>query len=157
MNKVMGIIPREIYTTIVEYIPIPTVDLLFLNSQNQLLLAKRTNEPLKWVYYLPGGRVFKWERSIDTAQRKAQEELWINIDTGKLRFIGVYDDIFENSAFENISTHCIPVTYAYRLTLEEEWTLRLGDAQHSDFRFFDLGDESLHDMVKMRIADIDYI
>lgn len=150
----MVFIPKEIYTTILEYMPIPTVDILFINSKNELLLARRNNEPLLGVYYIPGGRVNKWEASLDTAKRKAKEELGIDIDTKKLRFVGVYDDIFDNSAFAGISTHCIPVTYTYQLDIQEERQLSLADSQHSDLRFFSLDDPMLHEMVKMRIHDL---
>ncbi len=147
-------IEKELYIDILNCMPIPTVDILFLNSKNQILLWKRNNEPLMWVYYIPGWRVNKWEHSLDTAKRKAREELGIDIDSTRLQFIWVYDDIFENSAFEGISTHCIPVTYLYPLTLAEESQLSLWDTQHSDLRFFSLDDPSLHEMVKIRIQDM---
>jgi colanic acid biosynthesis protein WcaH len=147
-------IETELYKNILKNVPVPTVDILFLNTSWELLLAKRNNKPLMGVYYIPGWRVNKWERSLDAAKRKAFEELWITIDVSKLQFIGVYDDIFENSAFEDISTHCIPVTYLYRLTLAEESQLVLGDSQHSDISFFHISDISLHEIIKKRIEDI---
>lgn len=147
-------IEKDLYMSILRCMPIPTVDILFVNTEWKLLLGKRNNEPLMWIYYIPGGRVNKWEISLDTAKRKAFEELGIAIDVSGLRFIGVYDDIFENSAFEGISTHCIPVTYLYQLNTTEESTLSLWDSQHSDLRFFSLDDPSLHKMVKMRIMDM---
>lgn len=155
LNTTNMFIEKELYKDILTHIPIPTVDILFVNSQGELLLGKRNNEPLMWVYYIPGGRVNKWERSLDAAHRKAQEELGMDIDISRLQFVWVYDDIFENSAFEDISTHCIPVTYLYSLSPGEESELSLGDSQHSDLRFFSLDDPSLHEMVKMRIRDID--
>ncbi len=108
------------------------------------------------VYYIPGWRVNKWEKSFDAAKRKAFEELGITIDISRLQFVWVYDDIFDNSAFEDISTHCIPVTYLYLLNLREESELSLGDSQHSDLKFFPFDDPSLHDMVKMRIVDMNF-
>lgn len=147
-------IDKELYKKILDNIPIPTVDILFFNTSWWLLLAKRNNEPLKGIYYIPGWRVNKWEKSIDAAKRKAYEELGISIDASKLQFIGVYDDIFDRSAFDNISTHCIPVTYSYQLDIDEEWMISLWDTQHSDLRFFSLSDESLHHMVKLRVSDL---
>lgn len=147
-------IEKELYVDIIRNMPIPTVDILFLNSQNELLLGKRNNEPLMGIYYIPGGRVDKWERSLDTARRKAKEELGIDIDISHLQFVWVYDDIFENSAFRDITTHCIPVTYLYRLDSDEELGLSLWDTQHSDLRFFSFDDPSLHEMVQMRIRDM---
>ncbi|MBC7504070.1 NUDIX domain-containing protein [Candidatus Gracilibacteria bacterium] len=144
-------IEKSLYTDILRNMPIPTVDILFLNSQNQILLGKRNNEPLMGIYYIPGGRVNKGERSLDATKRKVFEELGINIDISRLQFVGVYDDIFENSAFDDITTHCIPVTYLYQLNSYEELELSLGDAQHSDLQFFSLDDPSLHEMVQMRV------
>ena len=147
-------IEKELYKEILRTMPIPTVDIVFMNSQSQILLWMRNNEPLKWIYYIPGGRVNKWERSIDAAKRKAFEELGIFIDVSKLQFVGVYDDIFDNSAFEGISTHCIPVTYVYQLHPDEEAHLSIADSQHDELQFFTLDHPSLHPMVKMRIQDI---
>jgi 8-oxo-dGTP pyrophosphatase MutT (NUDIX family) len=90
---------------------------------------------------------------IQSAQRKAKEELSIDIDTQKLIFLGIYDDIFDESAFDAISTHCSPVTYVYRLNETEE-SLIAPDIQHKDLQYFDLDDTSLHAMVKIRIKDI---
>ncbi len=153
-NYLSMFIEKELYKNILGCMPIPTVDILFLNSKNELLLGKRNNEPLKWVYYIPGGRVNKWEKSLDAAKRKAFEELGLSIDVTRLEFIWVYDDIFHNSAFDHISTHCIPVTYSYRLDGSEESMLSLGDTQHADLRFFSLSDNALHEMVYMRIKDM---
>ena len=157
LNMTSMFIEKELYRSILNGMPIPTVDILFINSKKELLLGKRNNEPLMWIYYIPGGRVNKWERSIDAARRKTKEELGIDIDTARLRFIWVYDDIFENSAFAGISTHCIPVTYLYFLNSLEESQITIWDVQHSDIRFFLLDDPSLHDMVRMRMRDIDQI
>ena len=154
LNMTNMFIEKELYKDILRNIPIPTVDILFLNSKNELLLGKRNNEPLLGVYYIPGGRINKWEKLLDAAHRKAKEELWIDIDTTRLEFVWVYDDIFDNSAFDDIGTHCIPVTYCYRLTISEEDHLSIWDTQHSELQFFSLDDPSLHEMVKMRIRDL---
>lgn len=154
LNMINMFIEKELYKNILDCMPIPTVDILFLNSRWKLLLGKRNNEPLFGVYYIPGWRVNKWERSLEAAKRKVHEELGLDIDISKLRFIGVYDDIFENSAFGNIGTHCIPVTYSYQLSGEEESQLSLWDRQHSDLQFFSLDDPNHHQMVKMRIMDL---
>lgn len=59
LNMTNMFIEKEIYKDILIHIPIPTVDILFVNSQSKLLLGKRNNEPLMGVYYIPGGRVNK--------------------------------------------------------------------------------------------------
>lgn len=148
-------IEKELYKNILESMPIPTVDIIFLNSHNELLLCKRNNEPLLGVYYIPWGRVNKGETLTEAAKRKAKEELIIDIDISRLRFIeATYNDIFDNSAFENISTHCIPITYIYELNSHEESQFTLWDSQHSDLRFFSLDDPNLHAIVKLRVNDL---
>jgi ADP-ribose pyrophosphatase YjhB (NUDIX family) len=88
------------------------------------------------------------------SKRKAKKELWIELEISRLQFVGIYDDMFHNSAFDDTSTHCIAVTYLYQLTHEEGLLLMIGDSQHTDFWFFDFEDNSLHDMVKMRISAV---
>ena len=150
------LIEDKLYKEIVKNIIIQTVDIVFLNSKNQILLWLRENNPLKWVYYLPWWRRNKNERILDSAKRKSKEELWIDISTNKLKFLGVYDDIYNNSMYKNIWTHCSPIIYAYKLSSEEEKNIK-NDSQHSEFKFFDLNDESLHKMVKERILNLDIL
>jgi len=92
-------IPEELYRQIVENAVISTVDLLFLNSKNQLFLCYRNNEPLKDIYYIPGGRINKGEPMIQAACRKAKDEVGLDIDPTKLQFLGVYDDLLDNSTY----------------------------------------------------------
>jgi ADP-ribose pyrophosphatase YjhB (NUDIX family) len=147
-------IESSIYKIIMNESIISTVDVIFINKNNQILLWLRTNEPLGGVYYIPGGRRNKNEKKNDSAYRKMKEELWITIDTSRLVFLWTYDDIFENSMFEGISSHYSSVTYVYKLTSEEETAIWITDSQHSNIKFFDLENPSLHEMVKIRISDI---
>lgn len=146
-------IPDDVYKDIMQTSIIPTVDILFLDKENRLLLWLRNNEPLGWIYYILGGRRRKWESLIQSAVRKSKEELHISIDPTKLQFLNIYDDIFDNSMFENIWTHCSPATYIYALSDAEIQDI-LPDIQHKNLEFFDLDDATLHPMVKIRISDL---
>jgi len=44
----------------------------------------------------------------------------LDIDVEKLILLSVYDDIFDNSAFESIATHTTSITYIYHLSEYEE-------------------------------------
>lgn len=147
-------IEHNIYKTIMEYSIIDTVDVIILNKDNQILLWLRNNEPLQGIYYIPGGRRYKNESMIDSVKRKMREELWLDIDPERLIFLWVYDDIFENSMFEEIWSHYSPITYIYHLTEKEEENIGITDTQHSSIQFFDPEDPSLHEMVKIRIWDM---
>jgi colanic acid biosynthesis protein WcaH len=54
LNTTNMFIEKELYMNILNCMPIPTVDILFMNTQGELLLGKRNNEPLMGVYYIPG-------------------------------------------------------------------------------------------------------
>ena len=143
----------ELYKNIIDKTIIQTLDIIYINSKNKILLGIRNNEPLKWVFYIPWWRRFKNETILESAKRKSKEELNIDIDINKLTFLWVYDDIFYNSIYENIWTHCSPITFIYKLSDVEEKNIKL-DSQHNEFKFFDINDKNIHDMVKIRINDI---
>ena len=112
-------IDEESYRTIVKDSIIPACDIICITKDKKILLCLRNNEPLKWVYYIPWWRRYKNERMRDSAKRKAYEELWLHIDDSRLTFLGVYDDIYDNSAFEWIPTHCEAITFIYEINDDE--------------------------------------
>ena len=66
-----------------------TVDCLVINSQNQVLLIKRLNDPFKDSWALPGGFIEMDETLIDSAYRELNEETGIkNIDLIELATYG---------------------------------------------------------------------
>lgn len=147
-------IEHNIYKTIIEHSIINTIDVIFINKHNQILLWLRNNKPLQGVYYIPGGRRYKNELIMDSVTRKMKEELWLDINIEKLAFLWIYDDIFENSMFAGIWSHYSTITYTYRLTEQEETNIEINDNQHTHIIFFDIEDSSLHKMVKIRIQDM---
>lgn len=143
----------EEYKQIVNTTVITTIDIIFLNSDNAILLWLRNNEPLKWVYYIPWWRRIKNEIIYESVIRKSKEELWIDIDINKLQFLWIYDDIYHNSKYDNIWMHCSPQTFIYRMSDEEVNNIKI-DEQHSDYSFFDIESQSLHENIKIRIQDM---
>lgn len=147
-------IESSIYKTIMDCSIIETVDFIIINKDNHILLWLRNNEPLKGVYYIPGGRRHKNEIIMDSAKRKMKEELRLDIDAERLIFLWIYDDIFENSMFKDTGSHYSPITYIYRLTEQEEIDIGVNDGQHANIKFFPLEDPALHEMVKIRVRDM---
>lgn len=146
-------IPDKLYEQIIQHTVIATVDLVIMDSDKHILLCKRSNRPLKWQYYLPGGRINKNETMIQATHRKAKQELGLEIDTDRLIFVWVYDDIFSDSEFGDASTHCIPVTFTYQLEPEEQYLIQW-DNQHSDMGFFSCDDDIIDSFLKKRLEDI---
>lgn len=150
---VIMFIDEDTYRIILKNSIIPTCDIICLTNDKKILLCLRNNEPLKWIYYIPWWRRYKNERIIDSVKRKAHEELWLKIDESRLRFLWVYDDIYDNSAFEWLSTHCEAITFVYLINDEEVKSIKT-DSQHSDFKYFDIDDIWLYKSIYERIDDI---
>lgn len=146
-------IEEEIYKTIIEHVIIEAVDLMIINRQWELLLWLRNNSPLKGIYYIPWGRRYKNELIIDSLKRKWLEELWINLQTEKLSFLGIYDDFYDSSVFWDIQSHYSSITYIYKISKEEE-TLLKSDIQHQDLKFFAIDSPEICDAIRLRINDM---
>ena len=52
-------LPHEEYKKVLSAIPIVCVDCLVVNENEEYLLVKRANPPLKGEYWVPGGRLYK--------------------------------------------------------------------------------------------------
>ena len=131
--------------------PIATVDVLFFNKEKtKTLLFKRTNEPLKGVYFSMGGRIRKGEKFIDCAVRQVREEVGLHIKKSGLVFGGVQEEIHKNSAFKGISYHAVGIFYGYILE-GENITL---DAQHNEYRWFSVTDKTLHPFIKTKLKSL---
>jgi 8-oxo-dGTP pyrophosphatase MutT (NUDIX family) len=146
-------IPNEIYGEFMKNLPIFCVDIIiFDESKTKILLGKRNNEPLKNEYFSIGGRLQKGEEIKSCAARKAKEELGIDISTEHLLSGGVINEIHPNSSFgKDIEYHAVTVFYGYCIQPNAEVCL---DSQHSEFKWFDISDSSIHPNVKYRINSI---
>jgi len=95
-------INKQLYSKIVESLPIACVDILIKNKDNELLLVKRQNNPAKNCWWLPGGRVKHGEKREDAAKRKAREECGLRIY--KLTNLGTFEIFFKNQNVHSITT-----------------------------------------------------
>lgn len=126
-------IPDEIWSDIVEHVPIPSVDLLVVTDDG-LLLAKRRNEPAKGEWFVPGGRIHKGESLQETVHRVAREEL--SVDVVIEEELGAYDHRYETANVEDVGgKHYVAHGYVVR---PESERVNL-DRQHSEAKYFDLG------------------
>jgi colanic acid biosynthesis protein WcaH len=87
-------IPDDEWVTIVRNVPIVSVDLVVLTDDG-VVLAKRTNEPAKGEWFVPGGRVRKGERLENAAHRVAEEELGIEVEI--VESLGAYEHLYSES------------------------------------------------------------
>ena len=127
-----------------------SIDLCVI-CEGHLLLGKRSNEPLKGIWFTPGGRIYKNEKWRDSLQRVALTELGLSVSKLKsFTLMGVWDHFYPNSMYDqSISTHY--VNLPHYLYLNEKPIIR-GDYQHTEFNWFDLevivGDDTFHPYIR---------
>lgn len=92
-------IEKEQYDKINRSFPLNAVELLIFNSNDEVLMVKRTNEPAKGQWWIPGGRVLFVESRIDAAKRLLKEEC--GIITNNIHEI----EMFEYSVRDNVDGH----------------------------------------------------
>ena len=95
------IIPKHLYSQIVDIMPIPCVDLIVVDENVNILLLKRKNEPAKGQWWFPGGRIHLGETRRQAAIRKLKEEC--NLTPSLIEEIGTYDLILDVAGKKTIS------------------------------------------------------
>jgi len=148
-------IEESLYKKIIHCMPICTVDIIFVDCvKKKILLGKRTNEPLKEVYYSIGGRLRKNEKFKNAACRIAKDELGVVLKSDKLVLGGVMDEQFSNSMFEDESLFSVNIFYYYRVNNQNKYTL---DKQHSEISWFNYNDPTLHPNLQSKLQNISLI
>ncbi|WP_456380290.1 GDP-mannose mannosyl hydrolase [Hydrogenimonas sp.] len=128
---------REIFSTIIEYTPLVSIDLIVMNGRKEVLLGQRVNEPAKGFWFVPGGRIFKDERIDEAFGRISREELGREFEISTAKFLGVYQHFYDNNVFnDDFSTHYIVLGYL----LQTDGDLPLDERQHDDYRWVGVDD-----------------
>jgi colanic acid biosynthesis protein WcaH len=148
---IVGWLPAERYRAAMEDLPIVTVDVLFLNPEKtKLLLGKRVNEPYAGEFYSFGGRMYKNESFLQSALRIAKEEIGVSLDPSALTYVSAINEINDTSIFKGANYHAVDI---YFYCVIENASIAL-DQQHSETRWFDLDDTTIHPNVKTRIEGL---
>lgn len=144
----------SLYKTIMESMPIATVDvMIFSDDLSRVLLFRRRNPPVQGVYYSVGGRVFKNERLRRAALRKLHEETTLTLAASELTLGGVVEEIFDDSMFNaSVNSHCINSVFGVALPAQsEDMKHVMGDTQHADAAWFSVRDKSLHPLIRKKV------
>ena len=134
------------FKAIIDSAPLISIDIL-LKKDNKFLLGRRVNKPAQGYFFSTGGRINKNE-SIDNAMaRIALNEL--NIELKSIpKFIGVFEHFYDDSIYENVSTHYVNLAYEY----EMEEALNLPTEQHNEYQWFTVSEllksKQVHKYVK---------
>ncbi len=110
---------KEIFKSVVENVPLVSIDLVVENMKSQFLLGKRINKPAQGYWFVPGGRVMKGESLEEGFLRIALSELGEDVTLQDSKFLGVFEHFYKDSMFDNsISTHYVALAYHIQISSE---------------------------------------
>lgn len=142
-----------LYSQALSHLPVVTCDVVLTGPGNKTMLLKRKNKPLQGQFYTLGGRMLKRESIAQCAVRQLNRELGLEVAAEEIQYAGVMEEHFTASEFDGVGGHFINSVFVLRLssTDEQQWTL---DRQHSEAKWFDIQDTTLHLYVqeKLRLA-----
>ena len=127
------------FKTIIDSAPLISIDIL-LRKDSKVLLGKRVNKPAQGYFFSTGGRINKNETIDNAMARIALNELNIELFfsipprgvKSVPKFIGVFEHFYDDSIYENVSTHYVNLAYEY----EVEEIPDLPAEQHNEYRWF---------------------
>lgn len=149
-NRDNPILDSHTFKVVIKNTPLVSIDLCLV-CNDQILLGKRNNEPLKGWWFTPGGRIHKNESWQIALQRIALAELGLLPgDCSDFELMGVRDHFYPNSVCDaSISTHYVNLPNFMRFQSRPAIS---GDDQHENWDWFDLervvSDESFHQHVR---------
>ena len=139
------------FLEIVKSTPLVSIDLVMRNTAGEVLLGKRVNRPAKGDWFVPGGRIRKNEHIWDSISRISKAELGVSVTRGNLRFLGVFEHIYDDNFFEEEEVKTHYVVLAYECHLEDDARIEL-DSQHSETKWWSvkelLNSPDVHDYTK---------
>jgi len=142
-----GYLRGELFKTIIDHIPLVSVDLI-VKHKGKVLLGKRVNRPAQGYWFTLGGRVLKNESIKDAIQRIGKLELGILIEN-EPKFIGVFEHLYNDSIFDDVSTHYVNLAYEIEVSDLED----LPKDQHNAYRWFGLEELIQSDEVHKYVKD----
>ena len=96
-------LPEDLYGRLVRDCVVFCVDIVLVRTtvegKKECLLVKRSSEPVKGVWWWPGGRMLKGETFFDAAKRKASQETGLtNVEC--VQVLGIWNTFFPTSNWD---------------------------------------------------------
>ena len=95
-------LPKDVYGQLVRDAVVCCVDILCVRqtkTRKECLLVLRASEPVKSVWWLPGGRLLKGETFFAAASRTAKEETGLE-NVNPIQVLGVWNTFFPTSNWD---------------------------------------------------------
>jgi colanic acid biosynthesis protein WcaH len=135
-------ISADDWETIVASVPIVSVDLV-ISHDGGVLLGRRTNEPAKGYWFVPGGRVYKGETRREAVHRVAREELGVDVEI--VESLGAFEHRYDTADVPSVdSKHYLANGYVVEIVDGEVEP----DTQHEAVRVFRDPPEPCHEYVR---------
>ena len=139
-------ISADDWETIVASVPIVSVDLV-VSHDGGVVVGRRTNEPAKGHWFVPGGRVYKGETRRESVHRIGREELGVDVEI--VESLGAFEHRYETADVPVAdSKHYLANGYAVDIV---DGTFEPDD-QHETFRVFHEPPEPCHEYVRDYVA-----
>jgi colanic acid biosynthesis protein WcaH len=124
----------EKFLEIVRHTKLVAIDLVIFNSQEEIVMGYRINEPAKGTWFVPGGRIQKGETIGQALERISLEELGYKLIQSQVKFLGPYDHIYDtNFANEDgVKTEYVVFAYSAQVNLDLEG---LPTKQHREWKW----------------------
>lgn len=112
-----------------------------ITHQDEILFTRRNQEPQKGKLDLAGGFVDPKESAEETCVRELQEEMQIEVDMTKLKYLASLPNVYE---YKNISYNTLDLFYAYEV--EEKFNVKLELSEISETVWIKKHDLALDDI-----------
>ena len=137
-----NILPKSIWKTCVESMPIFGIDMIIFSKVRGILMGRRINNPAKNKLFVPGGRIYKNERISEAFQRILLSETGLSCGFKETTSLGLYEHFYDVTSWSNkeCSTHYIIDARLIEIDLDNIQIKINLDSQHSSFEWISLED-----------------
>ncbi|MDM5262640.1 GDP-mannose mannosyl hydrolase [Sulfurovum sp. XTW-4] len=142
-----GYLKGDLFKTIIENTPLVSVDII-VKHNGKVLLGKRVNKPAQGYWFTLGGRVLKNEPIKSAIHRICNMEIGMILPENP-RFIGVFEHLYNDGIFDDVSTHYVNLAYEIEVSGLED----LPEDQHNEYRWFGLEELIQSDEVHKYVKD----
>jgi colanic acid biosynthesis protein WcaH len=124
----------EDFAHLVRHGILSSIDIVLRDPEGMILVGRRTNEPARGLYFVPGGAIRKNERIADAFARILMAETGLALAFSQARLLGVYEHIYPTNRYGDPAYGTHYIVQGYELGLRGRPDVP-PDAQHSDFRW----------------------
>jgi len=129
----------EDFAHIVRHGVLPSIDIILRDPDGRIFVGRRSNEPARGVYFVPGGVIRKNERIAAAFDRLLATETGLTAPFTQARPLGVYEHFYPTNRYNDPAYGTHYLVLGYELAIDRHRNILL-DAQHSNFRWMTAGE-----------------